>query len=168
MGGLGGTPGQPMAGAGDTTSVTIGGVKYTISHVPTSRGLHLGARLANAMGPALAGLSGSSDAMAAVAGFMKSPQLGDHLEYLCEGFAPHTEIVLGGGGKGPAQTQTLAGCFDTHFAGHYDHLLEWLAFVIQWDLSSFLAGAFAAWKRASAAAEALSKSRSQTPVDGTG
>lgn len=160
-----------MSAAGGTTTTTIGGKRYTISHVPTSLGILLGARVANMAAPGFAGLSGDTELSTALGQLLRAPDLGPQVLALALDFAEYTEIEIKPVGRGgePAITQTLKPCFDAHFAGRYDHFLEWLVFVIQWDLSSFLDGAFAAFKKASAAADALaSKSKSPNPAEGTG
>jgi len=116
--------------------ITIDGYTYKVTPAPATVSLRAAARVANVLGPMMAGLrADDSEAGAfarAMAYFFQSPMLGDHLDALCTMFSPHTQVFKDG------KSFTLKDAFDQHFAGRLDRLLKWLAFSLKVNLSTFL------------------------------
>ncbi len=117
--------------------VEIDGYTYKVTPAPATVSLRAAARVANVIGPMVAGLRASEDEAGAFARalsfFLRSPELGDHLDALCAMFAPHTQVFKDG------KSFTLSKAFDQHFAGRLDALLKWLAFSLKVNLATFLA-----------------------------
>lgn len=120
-------------------SQTIGDNEYQVVQLTATKALQLTARLSNALGPALAAaVTGDGGTTSKAASFfgalLASPQLGDHLEWLCKHLAPSTQVTTPDG-----KSFTLSAKFDTHFAGDMSGLIEWLVFACEVNAGSFFA-----------------------------
>jgi hypothetical protein len=119
-----------------TESKIIGGLEYRVSQLPVDAGLEVGVCIARALGPALIAIMGG-ESLATV----DKAALGDalaklsatDLKFVCKVFAEKTFVV-----DGKNKMPRLDNVWDTHFAGRYKALLEWLSFCVQMNASDFL------------------------------
>ena len=89
--------------------------------------------------------------------------LESELDYLCETFAPYTEIQRLGDPKRPQ----LKDEFEEHFIGRYDEMLGWLLFALEVNFSSFFIGLTKQFE-GYAALQKRWNSGSPTPTGGSG
>lgn len=147
-------------------SIQIGATTYAVTPVGAGIGLQVAARLAHLIAPMLAaGGGGDPKEVGArvLRDFLQSPALFDHVKFLCDSFALGT--VIQGQGGAPVQLST---CFDVHFAGDYGALLEWLAFALEVNMSSFFAVSPSLKARVGGILGVARVSNAPTPAEATG
>lgn len=116
----------------ETKSKEIGGVTYTFTQLGAIKGRKVCARLAKVLATTVNG---------------QLPQISEEdVDYFCDTYAPLTSVTIEG--KSPQ----LDKIFDTHFAGKYDEMMQWLWFCLETDFGSFFrkAGDVAAVQAAAA------------------
>jgi|SRR6185436_16957014 len=112
---------------------TIGEHTYEVTQLGALVGRKVLFRLGKLLGPLMAG----GDNPAAVAGATASLQDAD-FDWLCDVFAGSTKLIQQST-NGPIKI-ALGGVFDSHFAGRYDAMIQWLGTCVQVNFASFLAG----------------------------
>jgi hypothetical protein len=132
----------------------IGAHTYHVDPLPTTKGLHVMARVGKALVPALAQgakldpakLKGGASlkvevlvelasALSAAASSVVDNLSADDLVFVCETFAAHTQVDVDASHRVP-----LKGIFDVHFAGSYVELGEWIRFCAEVNFGPLLAG----------------------------
>lgn len=107
-------------------TITIDGAKYTVTPLGALVGMRMLARITRIVGGSLADVVSLKAAAAAIgtalAGFAERLTEED-VVYLCDTFMESTQLEAE-----PGKVVPLKGVFNTHFAGRYVELFEWLKF----------------------------------------
>lgn len=114
--------------------ITVGEHTYICTKIPARAGLRAACRLANALSPIM-NYDDKLSVREAIFRLASQPELGEHIETLCDFFAPHTQVLHDASGR----SFTLSEVFDAHFAGNYSALIQWLTAAVEFNLSSFFA-----------------------------
>jgi hypothetical protein len=131
-----------------TVSKHLGSYEYRISQLPVDDGIDVGVCLLKTIGPALLALVGGESLAS-----LDRAALGDALtklspadvKFLCKTFAEKTFVVLP-----DKKTPRLDHVWDTHFAGRYKTMGQWLVACVELNFPDFLDSSGAATKPASA------------------
>jgi hypothetical protein len=129
----------------ETRSRKIGDCTYTITLLPAGQGLTINALLYRALGPSLAEMAANLEGdfsladlpWAAITAAVKELTIRldeADLRTLCTTFAATTEVTLPDGKTKPR----LNDVFDSHFAGKYARMYQWLFFCLQENFADFL------------------------------
>lgn len=112
----------------------IGAFTYEVSTLDALKGRRAFVRLFNTMGNVLTGAETNEDL---IANLMSKLTAAD-LDHFCDLFGAVTTVT---GGDYGDKTPLLTGAtFQSHFAGNYLDLAEWLAFCIEVNFGNFFSG----------------------------
>ena len=124
---------------------TIGAHTYTVEQFGAKEGGRVLVRIAKMLGGAVgeaasmadaASLGGKLDVIGKVFSNFTDHVSEDDYDYLCDKFSPKTRVT--GGDYGEKEPK-LSDYFDSHFAGAYWDMAQWLAFAFEVNYGSFLA-----------------------------
>ena len=123
---------------------SIGASDYTVEPHGAIKGRALLLRLVKIVGPSLTAVSQDSipDAIKSLLGGLSE----EDLTFLCEEFSKKTMVTVDGG------ELQLSKIFDQHFVGSYIEMIQWLAWAIEVNYSSFFKGAAGLLRAGTAAA----------------
>jgi len=125
----------------EVKSKVIGKHTYKVEQFGAKAGGRMLVRLAKMLGAAVGEtVEASSGLNTAIIG-RTIASLTEHIseedyDYLCDSFAAKTRVT---GGEYGSNEPKLVDFFDTHFAGRYLELGEWLTFCLEANYGSFLA-----------------------------
>jgi len=125
----------------EVKSRVIGEHTYRVEQFGAKKGGRILVRLAKMLGASIGGAIESGDKVDATVIGKTLTSLTDQIteedyDYLCDNFAAKTRVT---GGQYGSNEPKLADFFDSHFAGNYLELGEWLAFCLEANYGSFLA-----------------------------
>lgn len=134
---------------------SIGTSDYTVEPHGAIKGRALLLRLVKVVGPSLTAVSQDSipDAIKSLLGGLTE----EDLTFFCEEFSKKTMVTVDGG------ELQLSKIFDVHFQDNYLDMVQWLAFCVEANFSSFFRGAGALVSKAAASAVAKAGSKSASP-----
>jgi hypothetical protein len=147
-----------------TESKVIGGLEYKITQLGVDAGLDVGMTLVRALGPALLAMM-SGNSLATVDKGALSDAIGriesSELKKVCRAFAEKTFVIL----PETKQMPRLDNVWDTHFAGRYRALIDWLVACVAVNFPDFVFSSADGTTAPSASAkQAQSSSRPPSPT----
>ena len=118
----------------ETKSKTIGRFEYRVTQLKLKKARSMFTRLIGMLGPALGELAaGGKPNLATAVQALSERMTDDNLTLVTETFGEST-VIDAGDGKLP----TLVPAFmETHFAGHFGEMFQWLAFCIEVNYADF-------------------------------
>jgi len=117
---------------------SIGGKNYEVYELGAKKGRQVLTRLLRHLGPAVGAMGdtkGDAEAktLAGLGKLVESLTEAD-VDYFCDTFAAVTSVEMEG------RMPLLSDVFDLHFKADYLNMFKWLAFCLQVNFGSFLAG----------------------------
>ena len=139
----------------ESRTKSIGSSDYTVEPHGAIKGRALLLRLVKIVGPSLTAVSQDSipDAIKSLLGGLSE----EDLTFLCEEFSKKTMVTVDGG------ELQLSKIFDQHFVGSYLEMIQWLAWCVEVNFSSFFKGAGALLSKGVASAVTKAESKSASP-----
>lgn len=125
----------------ETKSKQIGKHTYYVEQFGAKQGGRVLVRVAKMLGTAIGGAVEAGERLDAavigktLSGFTEHLTEADY-DYLCDSFSPKTRVSGGDYGE---KKPKLADYFDSHFAGEFWEMGQWLAFCFEVNYGSFLA-----------------------------
>lgn len=136
----------------ETHTREIDGTAYQVSQFGATQGRKILARLAKALGPALAALVAGAPEGAKADAAVSRANIGEAIRALCEGLREEDLDLLTSALVEKTMVRVdadsdawvpLKGVFDAHFAGRYAALLGWIAFGLEVNYGDFFSASSA-------------------------
>jgi hypothetical protein len=144
--------------ATETKEKEINGCTYSTLTLGAVQGKRVLVRLTKMAGPALASISDAQKDPSGALGKVLETLSEEDIDFLCTTFAARSSVTLPDG-KQPQ----LDKVFDSHFAGDYMSLVEWLAFCVMANYADFFSGVMSRMAEAAAKAKATTPKAEITP-----